>query len=106
MTSEVAEATALTGESRVIDWSDESGTERDLVRAILAQRLDQVRVTSLSLERIERFHKLGFPSTTAEPLLLLRAPQNGGGETEASASVSDPADASVAATHPQDDAGA
>ncbi|GAB3362712.1 hypothetical protein GCM10027431_01140 [Lysobacter rhizosphaerae] len=70
----------MAGGSRAIDWLDDSGSERDLVKTILTQRLDEVRVTSLSLERIERCHRLGFPSTTAEPLLQLHAPRDGGDE--------------------------
>lgn len=75
MTSEAAHAATLTGKNHVIDWTDDSGSERELVQAILAQQPDEVKVTSVSLERIARCHRLGFPSTTAEPLLLLREQQ-------------------------------
>lgn len=75
MTTEEALSTTLAVPPPMLNWSDDSGSDRDLVRAVLSQRLDEVRVSSLSRERIERCHKLGFPSSGAEPLLLLQIPQ-------------------------------
>lgn len=55
-----------------LEWLDTSGTERDLVSAILAGRVDDVLVVSSSAARIERCLKLGFPVTSAEQMLRLR----------------------------------
>ncbi|MCR6626423.1 MaoC/PaaZ C-terminal domain-containing protein [Pseudoxanthomonas japonensis] len=54
------------------EWLDTSGGERDLVRAILSDRLDDVLIVSSSAARIERCLRLGFPVTSVEPRLRLR----------------------------------
>lgn len=73
MTTESAQAEVQPDEIRSTEWSDDSGSERDLVQAILARRLDETLVVSSSLERIRRCHSLGFPAELAAPVLLLRA---------------------------------
>ena len=71
MTTESVQG-AGAGTTATREWLDASGSERDLVRAILSDRLDDVLIVSSSAARIERCLKLGFPVASVEPRLRLR----------------------------------
>lgn len=62
-----------------LDWSDDSGSDRDLLKAILEGRLDEVLVVSKSSERMSRRLALGFPVEHRPPLTVLRRQEDTAG---------------------------
>lgn len=65
---------ARSDQPKRLDWTDESGSDRELVKAILAQRADCVVLASRSRDRVNARLALGFPAEGAEPRLVLRPP--------------------------------
>lgn len=69
--------------SVMLRWTDDHGSDRDLLRAILENGADDVLVRSASLERLQRLERFGFSCAPAGAMLRWESTNISGEQTDA-----------------------